>query len=99
MNLRASSTSQLFGGQKPVAIQSALFGRAQLGQPQPGHRQWPGLTTRLEQGISLCVSVNTKVPCLAQRATNGYSQFHQSPSQGNPLCSISRSTGQPAAEG
>lgn len=56
MNLRASPTSQLFGGKKPVAIQSALFGRAQLGQNQPGHRQWPGLTTSLEQGISLCVS-------------------------------------------
>lgn len=56
MNLRASSTSWLFGGKEPVAIQSALSGRAQLGQHQPGHRQWPSLTTSLEQGISLCVS-------------------------------------------
>lgn len=53
MNVRASSTSRLFGGKKSVAIQSALFGRAQLGQHQPGHRQWPGLTTSLEQGVGL----------------------------------------------
>lgn len=99
MNLRASSTSWLFGGKKSVAIQSALFGRAQLGQHQPGHRQWPGLTTSLEQGISLCVAVNTKVPCLAQWATKVYSQFHQCPSQGNPHGNIFRSMGQPAAEG
>lgn len=79
MNLRASSTSWLFGGKKPVAIQSALFGRAQLGQHQPGHRQWPGLTTSLEQGISLCVAVNTKVPCLAhgqQKSTVNSTSVH-----------------------
>lgn len=98
-NLRASSTSWLFGGKEPMAIQSALFGRAHLGQHQPGHGQWPGLNTSLEQGISPCASLNTEAPRLAQWATNGYSQFHQSPSWGNPLCSIFRSTGQPAAEG
>lgn len=79
MNLRASSTSRLFGGKKPVAIQSALFGRAQLGQHQPGHPQWPGLTTSLEQGISLCVSVNTRSlawPSGQQMATVNSTSLH-----------------------
>lgn len=71
MNLRASSTSWLFGGKEPVAIQSALSGRAQLGQHQPGHGQWPSLTTSLEQGISLCVSVSHKGPLLGPVGNKG----------------------------
>lgn len=79
MNLRASSTSWLFGSKKPVGIQSALCGRAQLGQHQPGHRQWPGLTTSLEQGISLCVALNTKIlawPSGQQMATDNSTSLH-----------------------
>lgn len=78
MNLRASSTSWLFGGKEPVAIQSALSGRAQLGQHQPGHRQWPSLTTSLEQGISLCAQTQRSLawPSGQQMATVNSTSLH-----------------------
>lgn len=81
-----------------MAIQSALFGIAQLGQRQHGHGQWPGLSTSLEQGIRLCILEHRGL--LPGPGGNKWLQSIPPVSiPGKPPLQHIQSTGQPAAKG